>query len=105
MKLSTLSGLTLIYWMAACAPVPEPQALVLPCPASATAEVEVEPVAPALDAAQRLAVDVAIVQAVGPVLGSAVIRFTDVDHPAWGRRQAARVEMTKAACEARSTSR
>jgi hypothetical protein len=53
--------------------------------------VEPEPPKPALTDAQRLAIDVAIIQAVGPDLGTAIIRWTDVEHPAWGRRQAARV--------------
>lgn len=68
------------------------------CPASATAPVEAEPVAPALTEAQRQAADVAIILALGEPLGAALIRFTDVEHAAWGRRQAARVTATRAWC-------
>lgn len=80
--------------LAACATTPSVQPLVL-CD---TQPVEAEPVAPMLTDAQRLAADVALVGALGPVLGAAVIRWTDVEHPAWGRRQAARVAANLAAC-------
>lgn len=68
------------------------------CPVSATAPVEPEPAAPVLTEAQREAVDVAIIMALGEPWGVAVIRWTDVEHPAWGRRQAARVTATSDWC-------
>lgn len=68
------------------------------CPVSATAPVEPEPAAPVLTEAQRAAVDVAIIVALGEPLGVALIRWTDVEHPAWGRRQGARVTATGEWC-------
>jgi hypothetical protein len=35
---------------------------------------------------------------VGEPLGVALIRWTDVEHPAWGRRQSARVTATSEWC-------
>lgn len=75
--------------------------LVDQCPVSATAPVESEPQGPVLTDAQRQSADVAIIVAVGDVVGVEVIRHSDVEHPAWGRRQAARVEATRAWCAAR----
>lgn len=71
------------------------------CPVSATSPVEPEPQGPALTEAQREAADVAIIVAIGDVVGVRVIRHSDVEHPAWGRRQAARVTATAAWCVAR----
>jgi len=95
--------LTLAAWTAACAPAPPVQPLPLPCPSSATAEIEGAPLAPSLTPEQRLAVDTAVIRAAGPVLGQALIRFTDVEVPAWGRRGWQRVEQTARECAARTS--
>lgn len=71
---------------------------VQPLPAVACADVEPEPMAPAITEVQRLAVDVATINALGVDLAVPVIRFRDVDHPAWGRRQAARLEEIRKSC-------
>jgi len=68
------------------------------CNIAASAPVEPEPQPPALTPEQRTAADVALITALGEPLGVALIRWTDVEHPAWGRRQAARVTAVRAAC-------
>lgn len=88
----TLAGL-----LAACTPTPPVEGVVLPPPASVCAEPEAEPVAPDLTPEQRLALDVATVRVLGQALAVPVIRFRDVEHPAWGRRQAERVRASRAA--------
>lgn len=92
-----LLGLVGALALAACQTT-SPVVVADPCPTVASAPAEPEPQAPVLTDAQRLAVDVAIIRALGEPLGAAVIRWTDVEHPAWGRRQAARVEATAAWC-------
>lgn len=97
MRHAVLSSLCAVA-LAACATTePAPQPLVL-CDAAAGAPVEPEPQPPVLTDAQRLAADVAVVTTLGPDLGAALIRWTDVEHPAWGRRQAARVAATAGWC-------
>ena len=92
----------LIIWslaglLAACTPKPPVEGVTIPPPASVCAELEAEPVAPALSPEQRLALDVATVRVLGQDLAVPVIRFRDVDHPAWGRRQAERVRASREA--------
>lgn len=71
---------------------------VAPLPAVVCAEVEPEPVAPAVTSEQELAIDIAIARAVGEEMGAAWIRYRDVAFPAWGRRQAARLEEGRKLC-------
>lgn len=94
---SSSVGIALCALLGACATTPAPGPVVL-CDTAGAAPVEAEPTAPVLTSEQRLAVDVAIITAVGPDLGAALIRYTDVEHPAWGRRAAARVTATAAWC-------
>lgn len=94
---SALTALIAAVTLAGCIDRPVPVEPLVLCD---TQPVEPEPVKPMLTPAQRLAADVAIVTALGPDLGAAVIRWTDVEHPAWGRRQAARVAANLAACPA-----
>lgn len=102
MKLHRLLIWTASAALAACDPSPEVEGAVpIPPPASACAEIEPEPVAPVLSPEQRLALDVATIKVLGQELAVPVIRFRDVAHPAWGRRQAERVRQTRSAlCEA-----
>lgn len=91
----------LVIWtasasLAACAPQPDVSgAISMPPPASVCAEIEAEPVAPDLTPEQRLALDVATVRVLGQDLAVPVIRFRDVAHPAWGRRQAERLRAAR----------
>lgn len=71
---------------------------VAPLPAVVCAEVEPEPVAPVVTSEQELAIDIAIARAVGEEIGAAWIRYRDVALPAWGRRQAARLEEGRKLC-------
>lgn len=71
---------------------------VQPLPAVICAQVEHEPVAPAVTDEQALAIDIAIARAVGEAIGAAWIRYRDVALPAWGRRQAARLEEGRKLC-------
>ena len=82
--------------VAACSPTHRLD--VAPLPSVACAAVEPEPVAPAITDVQRLSVDVATINAVGVDLAVPLIRFRDVEHPAWGRRQAARLEEIRKSC-------
>lgn len=91
------SVIALCALLGACATTPTPGPVVL-CDTAGAAPAEAEPVAPMLTDAQRLAVDVAVITTLGPDLGAALIRYTDVEHPAWGRRAAARVTATAAWC-------
>lgn len=96
MKHALLPLLALALLVSACDPPgPVQGAVPIPPPASACAPVEAAPVAPVLTAEQRKAADVALVTALGPTLGVALIQFTDVSLPAWARRQAQRVEETR----------
>lgn len=96
MRSSTI-GICAALALGACATTPAPGPVVL-CDTAGAAPAEPEPTGPVLTEAQRLAVDVAIVTAVGPALGAALIRYTDVEHPAWGRRANARVTRTAEWC-------
>lgn len=96
MRSSTVA-LAVCALLGACATTPAPGPVVL-CDTAGAAPAEAEPTGPVLTEAQRLAVDVAIITAVGPDLGAALIRYTDVEHPAWGRRADARVTQTAAWC-------
>lgn len=87
--------------LAACAPKPPVEGVVIPPPAAVCAEVEAEPSAPDLTPEQRLALDVATVRVLGQDLAVPLIRFRDVAHPAWGRRQAERLRAAREAlCKA-----
>lgn len=97
MNLHRLLIWTAAALLAACAPTPPVEGVVIPPPASVCAEVEAEPVAPDLTSEQRLALDVATVRVLGQELAVPVIRFRDVAHPAWGRRQAERIKQARAA--------
>ena len=95
------AALILAAALAACTPTPPVEGVVIPPPATACAPVEPEPLAPALSEAQRLALDVAAIRALGEALAVNVIRYRDVSYPAWARRQAERVRQTRSAlCEA-----
>jgi len=94
---STTIALAACALLGACATTPAPGPVVL-CDTAGAAPAEAEPTGPVLTGAQRLAVDVAIITALGPDLGAALIRYTDVEHPAWGRRADARVTQTAAWC-------
>jgi len=97
MRSSTVIALAACALLGACATTPPPGPVVL-CDTAGAAPAEPEPTAPVLTDAQRLAVDVAVVSTLGPVLGAALIRYSDVEHPAWGRRAAARVTATAEWC-------
>lgn len=87
---------TLSALLAACDPAPTIEGAVpIPPPASVCAEIEAEPVAPDLTPEQRLALDVATVRVLGQELAVPLIRFRDVSHPAWGRRQAERIRAAR----------
>lgn len=101
MKLHRLLIWTACAGLAACDPSPPVEGVIIPPPASACAEVEAEPTPPVLTSEQRLALDVATITVLGQELAVPVIRFRDVGHPAWGRRQAERVRQTRSAlCQA-----
>lgn len=74
-----------------------------PCPASALAEPEAEPVAPQISPDMQMVADAALIYALTGDVAAALIRYRDVDHPAWGRRQAERVRATQAWCQARGS--
>lgn len=101
MKRFLLVSLVAALTLPGCDRTPPITPLETPCPSSASAEVEAEPVGPALTAEQRSALDRALAAAVGLPLAQAVVRFTDVEHPAWGRRLAARARVTAEWCAAR----
>lgn len=93
-----MRALVLIVAVAVSACSPTQRLEVVPLPAVACAAVEPEPVAPEITEVQRLSVDVATINAVGVDLAVPLIRFRDVEHPAWGRRQAARLEEIRKSC-------
>lgn len=72
-----------------------------PCPAAVSGPLEPEPQGPDLTAVQQLAADAGLIRALGPDLAAAYTQYRDVDHPAWARRQAARVAVGAAWCIAR----
>lgn len=89
---------TLSALLAACNPTPPIEGAVpIPPPASVCAEIEAEPVSPELTSDQRLSLDVATVRVLGQDLAVPLIRFRDVSHPAWGRRQAERIRAARSA--------
>lgn len=92
-----ISALILLAALAACTPNPPVEGVVLPPPAVVCAEDEAEPIAPDLTAEQRLALDVATIRVLGQEVAVPLIRFRDVAHPAWGRRQAERVRAAREA--------
>lgn len=94
---SRLIAWTIAATLAACAPKPPVEGVVIPPPASVCADLEPEPTAPVITLEQRLALDVATVRVLGQDLAVPFIRFRDVEHPAWGRRQAERIRQARAA--------
>lgn len=93
-----MRALVLIAAVAVAACSPTQRLEVVPLPAVACAAVEPEPVSPVITDVQRLSVDVATINAVGVDLAVPLIRFRDVEHPAWGRRQANRLEEIIKSC-------
>lgn len=91
------AGLILLAGLAACTPKPPVEGVALPPPAVVCSELEPEPVGPVLSEEQRLALDVATVRILGQEVAVPLIRFRDVAHPAWGRRQAERVRAAREA--------
>lgn len=81
----------------ACTPTPPVEGVVIPPPAVVCAELEPEPTPPSLTDEQRLALDVATIRVLGQEVAVPLIRFRDVAHPAWGRRQAERVRAAREA--------
>lgn len=76
-----------------------PDLVIGPCQSAAvTAPIEPEPVGPEVTGAQRLALDVAAIAAVGPDLAAAHVQHTEVDVPARGRRIEARLVAVRAMC-------
>lgn len=93
--------LALPFLLAACAhnEVPPIEPIVTVCDsASVTAEVEPEPEAPTMTDAQREAMDMAMIGALGATLAASVTLYREIAHPAWGRRQASRVEAIQSLC-------
>lgn len=91
------AGLILAAALAACTPTPPVEGVVIPPPAVVCAELELEPTSPVLTDEQRLALDVATIRVLGQEVAVPLIRFRDVAHPAWGRRQAERVRAAREA--------
>lgn len=101
MNLHRLLIWTLAAVLAACTPTPPVEGVVIPPPSAVCAEIEAEPMAPVLTPEQRLALDVATVRVLGQDLAVPVIRFRDIEHPAWGRRQSERLRQARSAlCQA-----
>lgn len=70
------------------------RSITMPPPSSVCAPAEIEPMRPALSSAQRLALDGATIRVLGEVLAKEYI-LSDVQHAAWGRRQALRVQHSR----------
>lgn len=79
-----------------------PRAALDPLPASICAPVEAEPQGPAITPDQQTTGDAAVIVALGEALGVPLIRHREVEHPAWGRRQAERVKAGVDYCASRS---
>ena len=67
-------------------------------PVALCADPEPEPVGPVISIDQEVSSDVASIRALGPDLALALKKFRDVDHPAWGRRQAERLKEARRIC-------
>jgi len=80
----------------------EPRPALDPLPSSICAPVEVEPQGPALTPEQQTTGDAAVIVALGETIGVPLIRHREVEHPAWGRRQAERVKDAAAYCAERA---
>lgn len=72
-----------------------------PLPASICAPPEPEPQGPDLTPEQQTAADVGVIVALGETVGVPLIRHREVEHPAWGRRQAERVKAAADYCATR----
>lgn len=73
-----------------------------PLPTAICAPIEPEPQGPALTPDQLTTADAAVIVALGEALGIPYIRWLAVEHPAWGRRQADRVQAGAAECARRN---
>lgn len=73
-----------------------------PLPAAICAPPEPEPQGPAITQDQQTAGDAAVIVALGEALGIPLIRHREVEHPAWGRRQAERVRAGAEYCASRA---
>lgn len=96
--LITLVGLAL----AACGTTGDPAPMLDPLPSSICAPVEPEPQGPDMTPDQQTAGDAAVIVALGETIGVPLIRHREVEHPAWGRRQAERLEDAVAYCATRA---
>ena len=79
-----------------------PRAALDPLPAAICAPVEAEPQGPAITPDQQTTGDAAVIVALGEALGVPLIRHREVEHPAWGRRQAERVKAGVDYCASRA---
>jgi hypothetical protein len=95
MRLSLIVALVAALTLPACQSIRALPGVEVPPPPSACAPVEDEPKRPSLTGDQLLKLDAAAIAALGLPLAQSFIRWADVDHPAWGRRNAARVEATR----------
>lgn len=95
-RLALLAAGVTALALAACDTTPKPPIVApLPpspvvCPASATAAIPPKPVGPTLTDAQRLARDVAVIDALGEEVGVAVLEAAD-DGDAWAAALARRI--------------
>lgn len=90
-------AIALVALLGACITRP-PVVTVSGCSALSQTPVEAAPVIPELTEAQRQALYKAAFVALGEVLTVSWVRAVEVSHPAWGRRQAARVEAQRLEC-------
>lgn len=103
MKLEGWGGLGAAFALAACGTTGvEPRPALDPLPSSICAPVESEPQGPALTPEQQTTGDAAVIVALGEAIGVPLIRHREVEHPAWGRRQAERVKDAVAYCQERA---